>query len=175
MRHTDEAINEQLKEARIQNENVRAQMRANITSEGVSHAPVNENGSLIGWEISPAWKNNGTTDAKKFRSRWSIEFVPYTGRTFGPDHCPKITIDPSSKATDIGPSHAITELSKRLTKENVLQNLNREGAIYLVEVMEYRDIFPNTEVHRLSYCAVILPNDFTNNVFSFVTMQLESD
>lgn len=38
MRHADEAINDQLKESRTQNENTRAQIRARITAEAVSVA-----------------------------------------------------------------------------------------------------------------------------------------
>lgn len=104
-----------------------------------------------------------------------MTYMPYTGRTLGPSDCPKVDVNPSAPTTVIQNGHAITELAKILTKDEVDKVVNGQGAIFLAESLEYKDIFPSDPVHQQYYCAMVVPNDVANNVFSFITMMLDTD
>jgi hypothetical protein len=175
MRHTDAAINEQLKEAHIQNETTRAQIRANMAANGISISAISVSDNVIGWEISPSWKNVGSTDARNFRSRWVLKFVPKNDlKTDVYSACPKV-VAPADHVTVIQNGHPITELSKRLTKEDAERAARQEGVVLLAESMEFNDIFKDSAIHHLYYCALVVPNDIANSQFSFPTLILETD
>lgn len=93
------AMQGQLAEIKNQRLLTIAQMRANlrrdnptITAVGEGHKFIGVGEKLIGWEISPNWKNAGSTDAKNFLGWFDIRaFDVKPPKTVGIADCPTPT------------------------------------------------------------------------------------
>jgi hypothetical protein len=177
MRHTDEAINDQLKKARIQNETTREQIRANIATDGVASEPIQQNNVIIGWNMNPRWKNTGSTNAVDYRNWFDIVFIEgKKEKVWGAADCPKPTppgalVHPNT----IPPSGTMVQLAKQLKMSDALRVQQKEGALFFVGHLEYRDVFKGTPLHHHDWCDLLLPNNVATNQFSFIGFFQETD
>jgi hypothetical protein len=175
---TDVSIEGQLHEMHQQTATTRAQVRANIAREGIDHWSLMENGNVIGWELSPKWKNTGATPAKDFQNWFVISFAEGThGGWNQAQYCPSVPANPANIAAPVilEPQHGLTELSQRMFANDVGKISSNQGAVFVAGHVQYRDIFPDDPPHFIDWCVLVIPNNPSDNVFSFFNVKMISD
>jgi hypothetical protein len=165
----------QLDEMRNQRLATTAQMRANLRRENPTMTPIGEGGKMIGpaenlagWEVSPNWKNVGSTNAQDFLGWFDIRaFDPSPGQRVTAADCPQLLEpSPSPGRLIVVPGIGVSHLAKPLRIGDVVKA--KEGTKYILMWghIEYKDIFPDTPVHHDDWCVAVIPNDLQRSVFS---------
>ena len=168
MRHTDDAINDQLKEMRLQTATTRAQIRANVAPQGIVTRAVSQNG-VTGWTLNPTWKNTGGTDAVDLRSWWALQIVE--GAEWTAKRCPAVAAPVNGTSSEIlPPQSGIAQVSAFLSTTDATRAINHQIAVFAAGHVEYFDIFPDDPIHHVDWCILVIPNDIPNNIFSFLNM-----
>jgi len=176
----------QLEEMKSQRLVTIAQLRANLRREQPIVNPIGEGGKLIvtgekllGWEISPVWINAGSTSAQDFRGWFEIRTVDFAvGKKIGPSDCPMPTIPEDYSpfgGTIIAQGGTFLQLSKRLSIEDATKAMNNPMAIFMMGHIEYKDAFPDTQMHRDDWCVSIIPADIPRSRFTFLTIRDRAD
>jgi hypothetical protein len=160
----------QLAEMHSQTITTRAQIRANVARGDIQIEPWMENGVLAGWMINPMWTNVGSTDATDVRNWYNIKFVAGAPeRIWTPKDCPSPDQPKEIFPNVLQPQRGFAEIGQLMSILDVRKASNRGGMIFIVGHIEYRDIFfPDSQKHHFDWCVFVIPNDFTNNLFSFV-------
>ena len=166
-----EAALKQANEAHEQTITTRSQVRANISNDPFGLNRYFQNAMLMGWRITPHWRNSGPTDALNVRTVWGWRYVP--GHVTGLGNiadCPQFAFGDQTPFV-VQAGHPFAQLAQDLQMANLLQASAENGAIYVGGLIEYNDIFPDDPLHTVDWCSRMIPNDIDKDVASYVAVK----
>ncbi len=177
----------QLAEVIATRKDAEAQSRAQFVYIDPAMFPMNAKGAqvgkdsrdIVGWSVSPGWKNIGSTAAVSFTSAFDLSIKP---RDWSKDiheiykSCPArpklpypgIRVVPNADGIELG---KILSLDDAARAEHGLQ------AIFLVFDATYKDIFqsPGSAPHHYHVCVLIDVHDAARSAFSFLQVYKQLD
>jgi len=53
--------------------------------------------------------------------------------------------------------------------------MNGDKTLFIGGHIEYRDIFPDSPLHHYDWCDLVLPDDISRNVISFVALRVNAN
>lgn len=149
---------------------IRASLRwtdPQITPFDSSNIPASVGEVISYWEISPGWTNGGSTDAIDYAAWFDIAPIPTPKHVLTESDCPQPKQpEQRSPGLVVHAGKGMTELAKKLSSADAASAVQGTNVILLVGHMEYRDIFPDTEMHSADWCITLLPIDLKNNRWS---------
>jgi hypothetical protein len=156
----DQAKNtsEQVKEAKSQRlllvEQTRAHLRREPPQVDVISAQQSDGSKkIIAWQVSPVWTNTGSTSAKEVRTwyRMATGDLGLDPPNVPPSACPDVPLPPPSPShppTVVAPGGSLALVAVNLVVQDLLAAQQRKKTILLFGHVEYRDVYPETSLHR---------------------------
>jgi hypothetical protein len=131
------------------------------------------------WTISPTWTNAGSTSAKEVRFSF-VAKVYDTPLNHNFEELRPLCPEPprpkdSNPATVISPGAPLTQFAILLPIADILAAQQQLKTIILSGHIEYRDVYPETSLHREDWCIAFVPNDVEQIIFSPIDLRTEVD
>jgi hypothetical protein len=167
------------------------QMRAGLTRFSPTLFPIGKDGKLMAkpdanlgaWDLSPKWKNVGTTQAIKFASTFEIRFFDRKFVSIDDirSACPNpLNLSPTGGGggggLTIQQGEEKIESSQRLSLEDAAKLEKGQLIGLVVQNAVFHDVFPQTAPHHFYGCDVISISDARSSAsYSFPVLREESD
>jgi hypothetical protein len=113
-------------------------------------------GRVIAWQCIVIWENAGNTPTNGLRTYvgWKTTDGPLPENyDFSSD-----TGTPGETISFVGPKAQVNTVAFTLGLEDVAEMLARRRHVYVFGWAEYRDIYPNTEPHRMEFTHEVFAN-----------------